>query len=463
MKTILGARIRKRRRELDVTQANLADRIGISSSYLNLIEHNKRRVSGKLLHKIAQALNLDLEDLDGAVERRLLSRLDEIADLPEFAHIGVESERTGELIGRYPGWARAVAALARSERESTEIARALADRLTHDTFLGDSVHKILSGIASVRSSGEILVHFPDMETEQRDQFNRIIYDECQNLTSVGEALATYFDKSDEAERVLTPQDEVETFFESRANHFAEIEAAADAVKLSTDSAYAGTRKQLAAAIVEREFGDLIKSLLENGAHFETEIAHTKAREALVEYAVEAILVPMQRFESAALESAFDIEFLAESFAVEMRTICHRLTALPRRREFPRFGHYLTNAAGTIISMRSLQGLLSPRYAAACPLWVLYRAQQSPETVLRQRALFPSGRQYVFLARARHRGQTGFGQPRHYVTDMLALTEEDAAKTVYAPADNVPVERVGATCRSCPRESCDHRVADPLTG
>ena len=144
-------------------------------------------------------------------------------------------------------------------------------------------------------------------------------------------------------------------------------------------------------------------------------------------------------------------------------MCHRLSALPHdQKGVPRFGYFLSNAAGTIVRMRGLPGLVSPRYASACPLWALYRAQQSPETVIRQRTLFPSGARFVFLAHARHLGATGFGVPRHYVTDMLAMSENDAQHTVYAPDSAVPVEPIGSTCRSCPRRDCLHRVADPLT-
>ena len=80
--------------------------------------------------------------------------------------------------------------------------------------------------------------------------------------------------------------------------------------------------------------------------------------------------------------------------------------------------------------------------------------------MRQRALFPTGSRFVFVARARNTGATGFGKPRHYVTDMLAVSESDARFTVYAPDTAVPVEEVGPACRICPRESCRQRVADP---
>ena len=115
-RAFLGPRIRERRHTLGITQAELAHRIGISPSYLNLIERNKRTVSGPLLRRAAQALGISLEDLDGAEERHLLATLTEIANGPELSGLSVETDAAGELIGRYPGWARAVAALARSER-----------------------------------------------------------------------------------------------------------------------------------------------------------------------------------------------------------------------------------------------------------------------------------------------------------------------------------------------------------
>ena len=82
---ILGARIRERRRVMGITQAELARRVGISASYLNLIERNKRGIAGALLRRTAQALELELEELDGAAERRLLATLSELAHLPHLA------------------------------------------------------------------------------------------------------------------------------------------------------------------------------------------------------------------------------------------------------------------------------------------------------------------------------------------------------------------------------------------
>jgi len=460
---ILGTRIRERRRALGVTQADLARLIGISASYLNLIERNKRRIAGPLLRRTAEALDLRLDELDGAAERRLLETLHELAHLPDIQALGAEDDSAGEMIGRYPGWARALAALARSERAATTAARALADRLTHDPFLGETVHRMLTRIASVRSAAEILADVPEMPADQRLRFHQILHEESRSLSDVGEALAAYFDKIGETDRSLTPLDEVEALFETRENRFDEIEAAAAGLVDEATGPSPVPRRERARALAAERLGALVDDIVARQPEAETAPARARARAALLTYATGAILAPMDSFAPRAADLGYDIESLADAFALGIEIVCHRLTALPKGPKTPRFGYFRANAAGTIIEMRGLPGLGAPRYASACPLWVLYRAQQSPEAVLRQRALFPSGLRFVFMARARNTGLAGFGKPRHYLTDMLAMTEEDARLTVYAPEASVPVEEVGPACRLCPRRTCPHRVEDPLAG
>ena len=463
MKPILGYRIRERRRQLKISQADLAKRVGISASYQNLIEHNKRSVGGSLLLRIAEELKIQIEELSEASEHRLLSTLEEIAQSRDIAALGVDEKKVDEFIGRYPGWARAIATLARSENEANETARALADRLTHDSFLGETVHRMLSSIASVRSAGEILLDNPDINEKDRDLFQNIIVNESRTLTNVGESLASYFDKSDDIEKILTPLDEVEALFESRENRFEEIESIADSLAPDLDDPIPGTRNQKAFDIAKQEFDECITDIITKQSQIETELAQIQARQALLAYAANALLAPMNVFVDQARALKFDVESLAKSFLINTQTVFLRLSALPKTNNLPHFGYYLVNAAGTIVDMRALPGLISPRYASACPLWVLYRAQQSPQSIMRQRVLFPSGLKFVFLARARQLGASGFGQPRHYVTDMLAMSDQDAEHTVYATDNSVPLEPVGSTCRTCPRRDCLHRVADPLTG
>ena len=459
--SILGTRIRQRRREIGLSQRELARRVGISASYLNLIEWNKRQIAGARLRQIAEALDLPLDELGGLSERRLAEALAEIARLPALGGFGIEEERIGELIGRFPGWSRALAALARSEREAVARVGVLSDRLSNDPFLGETVHRMLSRIAAIRSAAEILTEYTDIPADRRDRFSQIIHEESATLSGVGEALAVYLDKAEDTDRVLTPVDEVEAVFAARGNRFEEIEAAsAELGGLLTDPLPV-PRRAKAVALASERLGDTIEEVVAGEPRIVTETARTRAREALLDYAVGAILMPMETLAARSAALGYDVEALAESFSTGVETVCRRLTAL-HGDGVPRFGYLRANAAGTIIEMIGLEGLAVPRYAAACPLWALYRAQQSPEAVLRQRVLFPSGARFVFLARARHSGPIRFGKPRHYVTDMLVMAEEDAVHTVYAPDRSTFVEEVGPSCRLCPRRACAHRVEDPLS-
>lgn len=466
---ILGMRIRERRRRAGITQSDLAERIGISASYLNLIERNKRRIAGPILAKIAIELDTDIEEFDGASERRLAETLNEIAHLPSLENMNVETESAGELIGRYPGWARALAALARSERDANQTARSLADRLSHDPFLSETVHRMLSRVAAIRSAVEILTDYDDIDPGQRDQFLKIIRGETETLTDIGEAFVTYFDKTEDADAPLTPMDEVEALFEQRANRFAELEQATSELTGLIEQRAPLPNAVAADAIVREHLSDQIDRMIATETILETAAAKSRAHALLVGYASRGLLLPMQDLVRTARDCAFDVEQMADAMNSDIPTICERLTALPEtdpddpEMRLPRFGYLRANASGTIVEMLGLPGLALPRYASACPLWVLYRAQQAPETFLRQRAIFPNGDRFVFIARARRTGKAGFNQPRHYLTDMLALREEDANLTIYKPDQNTPTEEVGPGCRLCPRKQCEHRADDPLGG
>ena len=102
----VGSRIRERRITHKMRQADLAAEVGISASYLNLIEHNKRRIGGKLLVDIAQVLEVETALLSEGAEVALMASLREAAAVVPDAE--PELDRIEELAARFPGWARVV-------------------------------------------------------------------------------------------------------------------------------------------------------------------------------------------------------------------------------------------------------------------------------------------------------------------------------------------------------------------
>ena len=439
-RSILGSRIRQRRRELSITQTNLARQVGISSSYLNLIEWNKRRVGPELARHIADVLSLDIEDLSGAPLRHLRQMLHDMAQLSLLEETKPEADRIDEFIGRFPGFARSLAALGQDIRQSRDYIKILSERLANDPYLGTNIHKMLTHISAARAAVEIIMQYPDESREQQQRFLTIIYDETRQLSSVCEALAAYFDTVDLPTRILTPLDEVESLFAADQNYFPLIEAAPSAEALN--------RK--------------IETIIENSDRLKTELGRTRARKALALYAEDARKLPFKAFCEEAAAVRYDISALMQQSGSEFSVIARRLTAL-HEPDMPKFTWFQANAAGALIQRLGDQTLDLPRYGGACPLWVLYTAQQTPGHIVQQYVVFPDGGRFVFIACAKHNGKTGFNQPRHYITDMLALSEADAGRTIYAPDSTLMPEEVGAGCRFCPREQCLHRVEDPLTG
>jgi DNA-binding XRE family transcriptional regulator len=55
--------IRKRRRELDLTQADIARRIGTSAGYITMLEKGGHHPSKNVLIKLADVLRLDRREL----------------------------------------------------------------------------------------------------------------------------------------------------------------------------------------------------------------------------------------------------------------------------------------------------------------------------------------------------------------------------------------------------------------
>jgi transcriptional regulator with XRE-family HTH domain len=61
--TTLGSVIRRRRRQLDITQQEVASRVGVRANYIGYLERDMRRPSTNVLVKLAKALDLNREEL----------------------------------------------------------------------------------------------------------------------------------------------------------------------------------------------------------------------------------------------------------------------------------------------------------------------------------------------------------------------------------------------------------------
>src|SRR5258706_12560680 len=86
-KLFVGPRFRRIRQQLGLSQTQMAEGLGISPSYINLIERNQRPVTAQILLRLAEAYDLDLRDLATADEDRFFAELNEIFSDPLFRQI----------------------------------------------------------------------------------------------------------------------------------------------------------------------------------------------------------------------------------------------------------------------------------------------------------------------------------------------------------------------------------------
>lgn len=435
-RTLTGSRIRERRISLGLRQADLARAVGISAAYLNLIEHNRRRIGGKLLNDIARELSVEANVLAEGAQVQVVAALRDAAvqaarDLPEVRD-GPEMDRTEEFAGRYPGWARLVTAQADQIRALSETVAALTDRLTHDPFLSAAMHEVLSTVTAIRSAAGILAAPDPVDPEWQARFHRNIYEDSQRLADGAQQLTTYLEATSSGDATTgTPQDEVERWLTEQT---AALTALSDAPNAPQQAA-----------------------LIERSGTLRTSSAKALARGWLARVAEDMEALPPQRLRAALDDMEGDwpdpVE-LAGRLGVGVPLVMRRLAAEFSGGDAPfQVGLVICDSSGTMIHRQPPEGFDAPRYGAACPLWPLYQALSRPMVPMRVPVVMPGTvpRRFLTYAIAHPVGEGGYDQvPRHEST-MLILSQGGIWPSGLAP--DLPV---GTSCRICPRGDCTAR-------
>ncbi|MEM6741339.1 MAG: short-chain fatty acyl-CoA regulator family protein [Pseudomonadota bacterium] len=438
--SLVGSRIRERRMVVGRKQADLARAVGISPSYLNLIEHNRRRIGGKLVQEIARELRVDMAQLTEGAEAALLNALREAAADHKAASDDVG--RLEEFVGRFPGIAQLVADTRRRALDLERTVEVLSDRMTHDPFLSASLHEVLSTVTAIRSTAAILVDTDDIDPEWQGRFHRNIAEESMRLTESAEALVRYMDEGASPDvGAQTPQEELDLWLASQSYHVAEMERAlapeptdlvARAPALKSSAA-----QEMAARYLER---------------LRLDVGH----------------MPMPQMREASLQVGVDPAALAMRFGVDLGAVFRRLASLPEDVLGGPVGLVACDASGTLTFRKPVEGFALPRYSAACPLWPLYQALTRPMAPVRQIVEMGGRAPQTFLTYAicQPVQPAGFGGPQVLEAQMLVVPMERAA--ALAPEAVTEVERgmalpIGTSCRICPRAACAARREPSIMG
>lgn len=417
---LTGSRIRERRLVLGVRQADLARQVDISASYLNLIEHNRRRIGGKLLVRLAQVLEVEPSMLTEGAEEGLLSALRE-AGAGAAAPIA-ELDRTEEFASRFPGWAEVLASSHRRIAALERTVEVLSDRLTHDPQLAASLHEMLSTAAAIRSTAGILAENDDLETEWLDRFHQNLNQDAQRLADSSRALVSFLDEENTVpEKQGMPQDEVDRFLSEHGFHFPALEQGSETPQ----------------------------SLIAAAPQLKSQSARQIALRLLEDYELHMRQLPLRSLLAAISEVGIEPDVLALRLGVPLEVLMRRLALLAEEDLGSEVGCVVSDAAGASLLRRPIGNFSIPQYGAACPLWPLYQALSQPHVPLK-RVIQQQGRgapRYLCYAYGWHVGEARFDRAPQVQAAMLIfpLLEEDTN-----------ANQVGVSCRVCTRDACEAR-------
>lgn len=409
---LTGSLLRERRLALGLRQGELAGRAGISASYLNLIEHNRRKVAPPLLERLAGALELTLADLDTGAEAGVLEDL-RAAGL-RVAASPAEMAQIEEFAGRFAGWAAILSRMEARAAGTERALQALSDRMSHDPYLPASLHEVLSAASSVRATAAILAETEDLEAEWRARFHQNLLQDSERLAVGASALARYLDGLGQAEAqgIASPQEEVEAWL------------AASGWQVGRNPA----------ALASRAAGALAAALV---AQHERDVA------AMPDAALTAVIA----------EAGMDPVAVAGRFGVGVISAFRRLAL----RGGVEAGLVLCDGSGTLTLRKPVAGFAVPRFGAACPLWPLFTALGRPMSPVEAvvQTLGPGGGRFRVLAFCEPRYPSGARGPELREAAMLILPDPGAVAGVPA---------VGSSCRVCQAEPCPaRREPSILTG
>ncbi|ASY61776.1 putative transcriptional regulator [Sinorhizobium sojae CCBAU 05684] len=447
-KIFAGPRVRRIRNGLQLTQTAMAEALGISPSYLNLIERNQRPLTVQLLLKLASVYKVDLDELQGEVG----------GSLQQLREVFADPLLTGELPG---------------DQELIEVTEAAPN--------------VAGGIVKLYRA-------------YREQASRL-KDLAEVLAGQGHMAAV----SD----TRLPIDEVREAFEARPNHFTRIEEAVEAfhASLSAGDDLTGALK----AWLKKEQGLAVRTLplhvmpnlrrrfdrhsmrlfiserlspFDQAREVAMEVASIACHEAitaeleqfrlstaearrigrfeLARYAAHALMMPYTTFHAAALRAKYDIDILRARFQVSFEQAANRLTMLqrPGAAGVPFFLVEMDNA-GHRLRRAGAQGFPHARFGGACPKLNIHAAFAVPGQILVDRVEMPDGSAYLVIARTVDGPQAGYQERVRRTAVLIGCEVGFADDTVYGAARMPPIA-VGPACRLCERQGCLARAEPPVT-
>ncbi|MGB3472211.1 MAG: short-chain fatty acyl-CoA regulator family protein [Erythrobacter sp.] len=425
---LAGPSLRRLRKREGLTQAAMAASLGISPSYLNLIERNQRPLSARVLVQVIERFDFDPSSLRedeaiGGVDGLLRRMADK-----RFADLQIDREEVQEFLATAP---QAAAAFARLYDNSG------SQMLREEDPVG----------ACRRAVERWQNHFADLDHACED-----LADELRlSQSDVSAALTERLRVTHQLSMRILPAEVMPGIVHRLDLHARQLQ-------LSEMLPGAARRFQIARQVASLELRDAISQQVE-GAGLASNEARELFRAHVTDYCAGAIQMPYRRFLRACEQTGYDLAVLQRRFASSFDQVAQRLTTLQRvgERGLPFFSARFGRTGRMVAFTSGASGAIHPIEGARWPAWAPYAAFESRGTMLTQAVTFGEGeaapRHWFTIARTVEVDGVACSARKAIV---LGIEARFAAQLAQArgvsldPADAMPL---GTPCPRCGRNDC----------
>lgn len=456
-KIFAGPRIRRIRTARGLTQTAMAEALGISPSYLNLIERNQRPLTVQLILKLAAAYKIEPEELQGEAGAPLAALREVFAD-PLIAGELPGDQEVIEISEAAPNAAAAIVKLYRAYREQ-------ADRLSDISVLlaGEGRSAALPGarlpIDEVREVLEARPnHFAALEAEA-EAFSALL--------SPGDDLFGALKAWLKAEHGIVVRTlPVATMPNWRRRYDRHSQRLFVSERLSQHDQVREVAMEASLIRMQVAVSASIADL-----RLSSDEARRIARFEMARYAAHALMMPYPAFLSAAQRARYDVDVLRSRFGVSFEQAANRLTSLcrPDAAGIP-FFMLEVDVAGHRFRRAGAQGFPQQRFGGHCPKLSVHAAFGQPGQIIVEAVETPGGAEFLTVSRTLEGPQGAFAERPRRTALLLGCDIGFREETVYGDAiPLVPGKSakpltipVGPACRLCERSGCLARAEPPIT-
>lgn len=449
-KVFLGPRVRRIRNSLGLTQTAMAADLGISPSYLNLIERNQRPLTVPLIIKLSSVYKIDPQELqvEGA---GTLSALKEVFNDPLLIGELPGDQELVEVVDAAPNAASGMVKLYRAYTEQLMRLSDLSAMLAKD----DSSLQISGSrlpIDVVRNAFEERPNYFGRIDEAAEKFSDEFISADEPAASLRDWLKS---KHGITVRVL-PVRTMPSLRRRLDRH---------SMRLFI-SARLSPHDRLREIAIEAGMLALAKPIQDEleGLNLQGEEAIRIARAELARYAAHAMVMPYAKFQIATKRYEYDIDALSAQFNVSFEQVATRLTTL-QRPDLPAIPYFLLEVdnAGNIVRRAGAKGYPRSQFGGACPKHSIYSAFSLPGQVFTNQVELPDGTNFITLSRTVDGLKGALNDPVRRTAIMLCCSSEYADQISYSSDLNQLTNiDVGSACRLCERQGCVSRAEPSIT-